>query len=193
MANLEHSNNISKKGHAMNSCEVIHPKVAKCAKFLLIAILVGAYFCFAPQAVVTSDAQQSARATLSGVVKDPQGALVPGAQVSITQKGTDSTLQTTTNDEGLYVFPSLPVGEYTVTVSLKGFKNLRYERVVLQVGESTKRDFALEVQGTTEVVCVDCGVDMRPLVNTDSSATAEVVTEREKDSLPLNGRNFLEL
>jgi hypothetical protein len=137
--------------------------------------------------------QQAASATLSGVVKDPQGALVAGAQVIATHKTTESKRETVTNDEGLYVFTNLPVGVYSVKVQARGFKPAVYEDVNLQVGQSVRADFPLAIADVSETVCLDCGTDMRPLVDTDSSAVGDVITELEKDSLPLNGRNFLEL
>jgi hypothetical protein len=140
-----------------------------------------------------ASAQQPTTATLSGRVIDPNGAVVVGAQVTATQKATDVKRDTTTNGEGLYVFTNLPVGEYEVRVQAQGFKIALYKGVMLQVGQSTTTDIKLEVGGVSETVCLDCDVDLRPLVDTYSATVDSVVTEHEIASLPLNGRNFLEL
>ncbi|MFN2596122.1 MAG: TonB-dependent receptor domain-containing protein [Pyrinomonadaceae bacterium] len=136
---------------------------------------------------------QQPTATLNGRVVDPNGAVVPGARVTATQKATGVIREATTNEEGLYIFTNLPVGEYEVRAEAQGFKKALLSNVVLQVGQSAKSDFKLEVGVVSETVCVDCGVDLRPLVNTDSATVDDVVSEREIESLPLNGRNFLEL
>ncbi|MFL6227160.1 MAG: TonB-dependent receptor domain-containing protein [Pyrinomonadaceae bacterium] len=136
---------------------------------------------------------QQPTATLNGRVIDPNGAVVAGASVVATQKATGVKRETTTNEEGLYVFTNLPVGEYEVGVEMAGFKKALQSNVVLQVGQSTKSDFKLALGGLSETVCVDCGVDLRPMVNTDSATIDSVISEREIESLPLNGRNFLEL
>jgi hypothetical protein len=139
------------------------------------------------------NARQAAIATLSGIVADPNGAAIPAAQISATQKATNITRETTTNEEGLYVFTNLPVGEYEVRVKAQGFQAAAYGKVVLQVGQNTRTDFALQVMGVSATICIDCGMNLRPLINTESVTVDDVLTEREIGNLPLNGRNFLEL
>jgi hypothetical protein len=160
---------------------------------LLIAILTISTLAILAAHATSIRAQQAASATLSGVVKDPRGATIPGAQVIATHKTTQSKRETTTNDEGLYVFTNLPVGDYSVRVQATGFKSAVYDEVTLQVGQTVRADFPLVISDLIETVCLDCDSNTRPLVRTDSSAVEDVITEREKDSLPLNGRNFLEL
>jgi len=66
-------------------------------------------------------AQQAASATLSGSVKDPNGAVVSGARVSVTQQGTGGKRETTTSDQGLFVLTNLPADDYEVRIESKGF------------------------------------------------------------------------
>jgi outer membrane receptor protein involved in Fe transport len=140
-----------------------------------------------------SRAQQLAAATLRGVVTDPQGAVVPGAKVRTTNVATGAARETTTNDEGLFTIPNLPPGGYEVRAEAAGF-DAKTAGVQLQVGQNVSADLTLGVAGLKEeVICLDCGVDLRPLVDTNESKVDSVVTEREIASLPLNGRNFLEL
>ena len=136
--------------------------------------------------------QQLAAATLRGVVKDQHGAVVAGAQVKATNAATGAARETQTNEDGLYTFPALPVGDYRVRVNAKGFAEAS-TAVSLLVGQTATADVTLGVPGVVVEVCVDCGADLAPLVDTESSKVDRVIGEREIASLPLNGRNFLEL
>lgn len=140
---------------------------------------------------VTAHAQQSATATLSGIITDPQGAVIPGAQITATQKATGVQRETTTNDEGFYVLTNLPPGEYEVKVKATGFATkVSQSSVVLQVGQTVTLDTQLEI--AEKSVMVDLVAEI-PIVDTISSKVDSVINEREIASLPLNGRNFLEL
>ena len=142
---------------------------------------------------IPASAQQSATANLSGNVIDPNGAVIAGAQVIVTQKGTGAGRETTTDAEGSYALTNLTPGEYEVKVQSKGFSTkVSQTPVVLQVGQSLTLDVTLELDPKSETVIVDI-VEEIPLVDTLSSKVDSVVNEREIASLPLNGRNFLEL
>jgi outer membrane receptor protein involved in Fe transport len=158
--------------------------LATAARCLLLVSLLSA----------ASYAQQSATATLSGVVADPGGALVAGAQVTATQKATGAGRSTVADGEGRYVLTNLPPGEYEVKVQAAGFApKVNQPPIVLQVGQSVTLDLALEVGPQTATVTLDGGVDNIPLIDTLSSKVDSVISERQIASLPLNGRNFLEL
>src|SRR3984893_3062609 len=136
-------------------------------------------------------AQQSATATLRGIVMDPNGAVLPGARVIATQKETAIKRETTTNDEGSYMLSNLPPGSYEVKVQAKGFSvRISSSPILLQVGQSKTVDVSLAVGGTSETVDL---VGEIPLIDANTSAVAGVIDQREIQSLPLNGRNFLEL
>jgi hypothetical protein len=135
-------------------------------------------------------AQQLGAATLRGVVKDPNGAVIVGAAIAATNVATGATRATKTNEEGAYVLTNLPPGEYEVEAEAKGFVLLKHVGVMLLVGQSQTADFDLQVAGETIVI------DDRfaaPLIDTYSSKVDQVIDEREIENLPLNGRNFLEL
>jgi Carboxypeptidase regulatory-like domain/TonB dependent receptor len=138
-----------------------------------------------------SHGQQASLATLSGRVFDPNGALVSGAEVAVTQKSTGIERKTKTNDEGIYVLTNLPVGEYEVKIQSAGFAP-RSVSVVLQVGQSE----ALRTTLSIATVKTDQNMiisDRLAIVNTETSVVDGVVAGRAIESLPLNGRNFLEL
>lgn len=136
-------------------------------------------------------AQQLATASLAGRVTDPNGAVIPGVKVWVVHLGTGARRETTTNDEGLYAFQNLAVGEYDIRATAAGFAEATFKSVVLQVGQSQIFDIALKV-GQIEGVLDDL-VWRTPMVNTNSPSVEAVISAREVESLPLNGRNFLEL
>jgi hypothetical protein len=139
---------------------------------------------------ITSTAQQPTTATLSGVVTDPNGAVIAGAQVTATQVGTGTQRQTTTNDNGFYVLTNLLPGEYEVKAQATNFADALRKSLILQVGQTVTQDFQLSI--STQNIVID---DVFPsdLVDQTSSATVNVVGTREIGNIPLNGRNFLEL
>jgi outer membrane receptor protein involved in Fe transport len=143
---------------------------------------------------VSSSAQQSVTATLSGIITDPNGAVVSGAQVTATQKATGIRRETMSNAEGLYILTNLPTGEYELKVQAAGFSTaVSQAALVLQVGQSVTFDVRLEIAQASVTVTLDDGMSTIPLIDTLSSKVDSVVNEKEIASLPLNGRNFLEL
>jgi outer membrane receptor protein involved in Fe transport len=139
---------------------------------------------------ITSVAQQPTTATLTGIVTDPNGAVIAGAQVTATQTATGLQRHATTNDTGLYVLTNLPPGEYEVKVQSSGFASAGRPALSLQVGQTVTQDFQLSI--STQSIVIDEYLPPE-LVDKVSSATTSVVDRREVESIPLNGRNFLEL
>ena len=135
-------------------------------------------------------AQQAAKATITGTVTDPNGDVVPGANVVATQPATGVRRTTTSNDEGLYVLTDLAPGTYDIEMEMKGFAANLTKNLVLQVGQTVTLNAKLEI-GATTIVCELVGTP--PLIDNTDSLVQGVIASREVDSLPLNGRNFLEL
>src|SRR5262245_49833957 len=133
---------------------------------------------------------QSAPATMSGVVRDTSGAVVPG--VSVTVKNTESgfTRATVTSESGGYSIQLLPVGPYEVSTDLTGFKQQVRKGINLVVGQEAVVNLTLEVGGAAEQVTV---TEEAPLVNTTLSSTSGLITEQQVKDLPLNGRSFDQL
>ena len=136
------------------------------------------------------DAQETINfASVSGRVSDPQGAVVPGAQVSARQTETNVTAETVTDSEGRFRFPYLKVGPYEVKVHVPGFQdNTRTLR--LTVGSAFDIPMALSVAGLDADVTV---TGEAPVLETARSQIAGTVPQAEVQSLPMNGRNFLDL
>ncbi|PYS16568.1 MAG: hypothetical protein DMG15_01675, partial [Acidobacteria bacterium] len=130
---------------------------------------------------------QTSTATISGVVRDTSGALVPG--VTITVKHIDSGLTRTvlTNETGNYTAPSLPVGPYEISTTMPGFKQAVRRGINLAVGQEAVIDLTLEVGANAEQVTVS---EEAPLVNTTLASTSGLISEQQVKDLPLNGRSF---
>ncbi len=130
-------------------------------------------------------------ASITGTVTDPSGAAVAGAQVSLisSERGIDRT--TTTNGSGDYLFASLPIGSYDLTVSDPGFRKYDAKGIILRVADKTRVNVGLEVGAiSTEVVVQGKEVSE---VETQSSDLGGTVTGKEITQLELNGRNFTQL
>lgn len=137
-----------------------------------------------------SSLAQESTGSIEGVVTDPTGAVIPGATVTITNKATGRTITLTTSGGGVYVARALQPGHYEVKVEAPGFKT-GVREVVVYVGAAASGDIQLEVGSPTEVVTVEAEAELQ--VNTVEHEVYGVVTERQIDNLPLNGRNFLDL
>jgi len=118
---------------------------------------------------------QESRATLEGRVTDPQGALIPGASITVIAEATGVKQTTTSNEQGSWTVRFLNPGTYRLTVSAFGFKTANRTGVVLQTSDIKQVDTALEVGQLTETVTVNAEV---ALIDT-SSATAGTVVEQE--------------
>lgn len=131
-----------------------------------------------------------ATAQLSGSVTDTSGAVIPAAEVTATHTGTGLERRAQTNELGLYAIPFLPPGEYRLVVQKGGFRQAVRDGVRLEVNQSVRVDFTLELGAVTETVEVRGVV---PLIESESSALGQVVERKAIEDLPLNGRNFVQL
>ena len=125
-----------------------------------------------------------------GTVFDPSGAVVPSARIVVENQGTGVAVTSTTDSQGNYLVPVLPVGTYRVTVSSDGFKSQLREDIRLRVSDRVRLTFSLEPGSVTETVTV---TGQAPLVETASSTLGLVVETEQIDALPLNGRNVSDL
>jgi Carboxypeptidase regulatory-like domain len=141
--------------------------------------------------VVPATAQQFTTATLSGRVTDPTGAIIVGVKVTATQKATGAKRETVTNSEGLYVFTNLTPGEYELVFENSGFKKYLFQSYPIQVGQAQTRDLEMEPGQIND--SIDDLIGEARLVNTTNGLVEGVIKPREISSLPLNGRNYLEL
>ncbi len=133
---------------------------------------------------------QTGTSNILGAVSDSTGAIIPGATVIARNEATGVSSTQTTTEAGIYSFPALPVGSYTVTVEMKGFKTARKTGNVLVVNTPLTVDFALEVGAATEIIEVQSSYERLQVTN---AALGNVVEHKAVVDLPLNGRNPLAL
>jgi outer membrane receptor protein involved in Fe transport len=125
-----------------------------------------------------------------GTVADTNGAVIPGAKVTLTNTGTKVAAATTTSDTGDYTFKLLIPGQYTVTIEAQGFKKLVIPGFALAAGDRLRENANMAAGSVEETVQVSAAA---PLLQTDSSTVQSTVTEQSVQDLPLNGRNFINL
>ncbi len=129
---------------------------------------------------------QVTTATFYGIVTDPTGAVVAGAEATLTNEGTQGTLRQTTDASGEFAFNFVPAGTYTLRVQASGFKASVNKGVPLSAAESLRRTFALEVGTVSESVEV---TSQAALVNTVSAEQRESIGTTQVQELPLSRRN----
>lgn len=160
------------------------PRQTACFVLAIIGLVLAGF-------VAAPAAAQSNKASIVGVVRDPSGAVVPGAKVTATNVATNQSRTVETNGEGAYVIPILDIGSYTIEGSADGFAGGKVEDVVLQVGDRIAVDLTLGVAGGSEVVTITASDE--PLLQRESSSRGDVITGRQLVELPLSGRNFTAL
>src|ERR1700722_8290334 len=130
-------------------------------------------------------------ASITGTVTDASGAALPKAQVTVSNSEHGIHRVATSNDSGDYLFGSLPIGSYDLTVSAEGFKKYEARGVVLEVAEKARINVALQV-GTISTEVVVQGSEVAQ-VETQSSDLSNTVSGKEISQLELNGRDFTQL
>jgi hypothetical protein len=127
--------------------------------------------------------------SIQGTVTDPNGAVVPNASVTITNKGTGAQVKVNSSSTGTYASGALQPGTYEVRIEAPGFQT-QVLTTVVQVGTTASGNAKLSVGKATEVVEVtSTGV----AVNTEQPTVQGVLTTQQIENLPINGRNFLDL
>lgn len=133
---------------------------------------------------------QTQTATVRGTVQDASGAVIPGATLTLTNIDQNRPWTLQSNAAGAYVFQQIPPGNYSLSVEADGFKRYSRPRFILEVAQVAEINVPLEVGAVTEVIEITAEA---PLLATATSDLGEVVNSRTAESLPLNGRNVLQL
>lgn len=129
-------------------------------------------------------------AVLTGVVKDSTGAAVPGVKVTATNTDTNLTRDAVTDESGNYRIAALNPGPYRLDAEVTGFKKATVTGIVLEVGQQARVDVDLQVGEITQSIEV---AGQATVLNTESNLIGGVINQSRVTSLPLNGRNFMEL
>ena len=123
---------------------------------------------------------------MSGTVTDTTGAVVAGAKITAARTTTGEVTTATSDNSGLYVFPSLAPDRYTVTATAQGFSRFISDNVVLQADQALTVNLSLKVGSASETVTV---TDTPPQVDVTTGTLSQVIDEKRVNDLPLNGRN----
>ena len=140
--------------------------------------------------VATMLFSQMSSSQIDGMVSDPTGAAVPGAEVTVVNTATDQTFKTTTNERGEFTVPTIPAATYKVTVTKPGFKAGLVVGVVLNAGVPGAVNVKLEVGQATETVEVVGGAE---IVQATSATVSNTINSRQIYELPFATRNAVEL
>jgi carboxypeptidase family protein len=130
--------------------------------------------------------------SISGTVMDDSKAGVPGAVVTARHEGTSATREVVTDAAGRYAMPLLPIGSYTVTATMSGFRTEERSKLLLEVQQSLTLDFVLQISSISTEVTVSSQVTDVVLQRSDASL-GQVINAQQVAELPLNGRNFVQL
>ena len=130
-------------------------------------------------------------ATLGGTVRDQSGLATPRAKIVLTDVARGLSRESTTNESGAYIFPNVPAGDHSLQAAKEGFDAREVKNIRLQVGQVVAIDISLKVGQVSTVISVSG--EQTTLIETESNAIGTVVDSERVQSLPLNGRNFLQL
>jgi hypothetical protein len=125
--------------------------------------------------------------SITGVVTDPTGAVVPNAKVTLLNTDQGLTLETTTTSGGEYTFSPVRIGHYSVSVSSSGFATTTQQNLTVNVSQNLRVDIQLKPGSETQTVEVTAAP---PQLQTQDASVGQVVNEQSVNNLPLNGRNF---
>ncbi|HXW92087.1 MAG TPA: carboxypeptidase-like regulatory domain-containing protein [Terriglobales bacterium] len=135
-----------------------------------------------------------ARGSLSGTIKDPSGALVSGATISLVDTAMRLEYRAVSNEKGSFSFPTLPAGHYDLTVEAAGFRIQQKADLIVDADDAVKLDVALALGQHSETVSVEANDRaLEVQVDTVSTQLGELLTSSQMTALPLNGRSYTDL
>lgn len=150
------------------------------ASRLLFALCLGV-------AISAAGLAQTSTGSITGIVADASGAVVPGATVTTQNKATGNTVKTVTNPDGVFNVASLSPGKYTLSVAQSGFRTFTLTGINLDPGETVKQNITLQVSSQTQTVNVTAQASV---VNTANGATGGTITNEQITRIDVNGRNY---
>src|SRR5215467_9869004 len=133
---------------------------------------------------------QALSGTIVGTVLDSAGAVVPGAKVMLTNEGTHFSRTVDTNASGQYVASSIPTGNYSIAVQMQGFQRVVREGVDLTAADTVTVDFKLTVGDVQQTIEVK---EEAPLLQSQTAAVSQLISNQQIIEMPLNGRTFTSL
>ena len=132
--------------------------------------------------------------SISGTVKDSSGGVIPGAMLTLINTALGTQFRAMTDGQGLYTFPSLPVGRYELTIEAAGFKPQKKTGLIVDADSALQVNLTLEVAGINEEVSVTATEELSQVhVETVATQLGEVVSDIKMTNLSLNGRSYTDL
>ena len=149
---------------------------------------------FAPVFLSASLMWALAGGSLSGVLKDATGAVIPGVKLKLVNTALKTEFDATSDSRGLYSFPALPVGHYDLTIESDGFQTQKKTNIAIDADAAVTLDATLEVAQQSEVVTVSAAeANVQTQVDTVATHLGEVVPDTQIQAIPLNGRSYTDL
>ncbi|HXA75691.1 MAG TPA: carboxypeptidase regulatory-like domain-containing protein [Candidatus Acidoferrales bacterium] len=157
-------------------------------RLTLCVVFVGCFLFLCAQAWAATGG------SISGRVKDPSEAVIPGASLTLVNLDITTSYKTKTDAQGFYSFPNLPVGRYELTIEAAGFKTQKKTGLVVDADAAVRVDLSLDVGERNETVTVSAVANQaQAQVETVATHLGEVVQEAQIIALPLNGRSYTDL
>ncbi len=146
--------------------------------------------CFITLLFVAAVLKGSPVGTVAGTIKDPAGASIANAKVTLTNLSTNAESNSTSDSQGAFQFLQLAPGNYSVSVQAAGFKTATIKNAIVEVDQITRADFSLTLGAVSDSIEVSSAT---PLLETDKTSLGSVVEQNTIAAMPLNARQFLDL
>jgi hypothetical protein len=160
--------------------------------FAFVRILMSAAFVLLVCAPVALWA--AANGSISGTLKDPTGAVIPNATITLVNTALRSQYKAVSNGQGFYSFPTLPVGDYSVTIEAAGFSTQTKTNLTVDADAALRMDAVLTLGERSDSVTVEAtAASTETQVDTVSTHLGELVSGLQMTALPLNGRSYTDL
>ena len=150
---------------------------------LFAAVLAALSFLFTGSGLAQTD-----QGAITGIVKDSSGAVIPNAQVTVTNVDTGLALEAKSNRSGVFVFSPLKIGNYTLSASSQGFETVTRENLHLDIQQRLNVNMTLPLGAVSQTVKISSAA---PLLQTEDAAVGQVIDTKTINDTPLNGRNWV--
>jgi hypothetical protein len=144
-------------------------------------------------AFVGAQAFAATGGSISGSVKDPSGAVIPGADLCLVNTSQQTIYRAVSDKQGIYAFPNLPVGHYDLTISATGFTTQRRTNLTVDADSALRVDVTLAIGTRSDAVTVSTDTSSGVEVDTIATHLGEVISSSQMTALPLNGRSYTDL
>ena len=132
--------------------------------------------------------------SISGTLKDPSGALIPGARLTLTNTALKTEFKAASDAQGFYSFPALSVGHYDLTIEANGFRTQQQTNLAVDSDAAVRIDAVLQVGHETETVTVnETEAAVQTQVDTVTTHLGEIISDGQIEAIPLNGRSYTDL